>query len=331
MTPRVLSKVMEAVENFMAPGRVMLTERAAVTTAKDSSGRPRNRRVTAVAVVAFALLTLSLSRQSAAQSQFTFTAERKQISIGSGLSYPAWTYNGSVPGPLMRVQQGDDVKITLINHTTDAHGIYTHAAQLNDESFAAPLGVNQLSYRFSAQVPGVFDYHCTAEPVLDHIAEGMYGMMIVDPKNGWPNGKANEVMLVQGEFYGKPDAHGFVRPDHSKMIEGQPDFVVFNGRMSHYDVGHPIPIKIGELVRIFFINIGPNLFSDFHVVGALFSTVYRSGNPADALHDLQSFEVGPGDGAVFEFKVYHPGTYMFMDHSMGHAYKGAMGIFRAAP
>jgi nitrite reductase (NO-forming) len=314
----------------MALSRVILFERPTLTGTKYGSGRRRNYKAIAAAVAALALLMPSLSHPLAAQSEFTFTAERKQISIGSGLSYPAWTYSGSVPGPLMRVHQGDDVKITLVNHTTDAHGIYTHAAQLNDESFAAPLGVNQLTYRFSAQVPGVFDYHCTAEPVLDHIAEGMYGMMIVDPKNGWPNGKAREVMLVQGEFYGTPDAHGLVRPDHSKMVEGQPDFVVFNGRMSLYDVSHPIPIKVGELVRIFFINIGPNLFSDFHVVGALFSTVYHSGNPADALHDIQTFEVGPGDGAVFEFRVYHPGSYMFMDHAMGHAYKGAMGIFRAA-
>jgi nitrite reductase (NO-forming) len=322
---------METIGDFMAPSRVMVTERPTLTSTKYSSGQRRNHSAIAAALVAaFALLVPSLSHPSATQSEFSFIAERKQISIGSGLSYPAWTYNGTVPGPLMRVQQGDDVKITLVNHTTDAHGIYTHAAQLNDESFAATLGVNQLSYRFVAQIPGVFDYHCTAEPILDHIAEGMYGMMIVDPKKGWPNGKAHEVMLVQGEFYGTPDAHGLVRPDHSKMVEGQPDFVVFNGRLSRYDVSHPIPIKVGELVRVFFINIGPNLFSDFHVVGAIFSSVYRSGNPADALHDIQTFEVGPGDGAVFEFTVSHPGTYTFMDHAMGHAYKGAMGIFRAA-
>jgi nitrite reductase (NO-forming) len=270
-----------------------------------------------------------LSDLRAAEHSFTFTAERTQVAIGSGLSYPAWTYNGTVPGPLMRVEQGDRVTIRLINHTRDAHGIYPHAAQLNDESFAGPPGAKELAYSFSADVPGAFDYHCTAEPVLDHIAEGMYGIMIVDPKGGWPNGKAHEVMLIQGEFYGTPDAHGLLRPDHSRMVEGAPDFVVFNGQINRYDLGHPIRIKVGELVRIFFVNIGPNLFSDFHVVGAIFNAVYRSGDPAEALHNLQSFEVGPGDGAVFEFRVYSPGTYMFMDHAMGHAYKGAMGIFRA--
>jgi nitrite reductase (NO-forming) len=270
-----------------------------------------------------------MSELSAADRSFTFTAERHQISIGAGLSYPAWTYNGSVPGPLIRVVQGDRVSIQLINHTNEAHGIYPHVAELNDERFSGSPGAKELSYSFVARVPGVFDYHCTAEPVLDHIAEGMYGMMIVDPKGGWPNGTAHEVMLVQGEFYGTPDAHSVVRPDHNKMVEGRPDFVGLNGQLNHYGLDHPIPIKVGELVRIFFVNIGPNLSCDFHVVGALFSTVYRSGNPADALHDLPSFEVGPGDAAIFEFRVTQPGSYMFMDHAMGHAYKGAMGIFHA--
>ncbi len=283
-------------------------------------------------LLALVLLIGPLSSPAApAEKSFTFTAQRTVVPIGSGLSYPAWTYNGTVPGPLMRVNQGDRVTITLTNHTTDAHGIYPHAAQLNDENFAGPPGIKDLSYSFVAQVPGVFDYHCTAEPVLDHIAEGMYGMMIVDPKNGWPNGKAHDVMLVQGEFYGMPDNRGRLHLDHGKMVDGEPDFVVFNGRISNYGAAHPIPIKVGELVRLFFINIGPNLFSDFHVVGAIFSTVYQSGNPADALHDIQTLEVGPGDGAVFEFRVQHPGTYTFMDHAMGHAYKGAMGVFRATP
>jgi nitrite reductase (NO-forming) len=313
----------------MAPDSVILTERFIPNSTVSASAPRRSHRAFAVGVVVFSFLFSALAHLAAAQAKFTFTAERKQISIGPGLAYPAWTYNGTVPGPLIRVKQGDDVQISLINHTTDAHGLYTHAAQLNDENFSGPPGAKELTYRFVAQVPGVFDYHCTAEPVLDHIAAGMYGMMIVDPKNGWPNGKAQEVMLVQGEFYGTPDAHGLIRPDHSKMVEGQPDFVVFNGRISRFDADHPIPIKVGQLVRVFFINIGPNLFSDFHVVGAIFSTVYLSGNPADALHDIQTLEVGPGDGAVFEFTVDHPGTYMFMDHSMGHAYKGAKGIFRA--
>lgn len=107
----------------------------------------------AAVVVLGLMLGAFLSHASAAEKSFTFTAERQQVSIGSELSYPAWTYNGTVPGPLMRVEQGDRVAIMLINHTSDAHGIYSHAAQLNDESFAGPPGAKELSYGFLAQVP----------------------------------------------------------------------------------------------------------------------------------------------------------------------------------
>lgn len=263
--------------------------------------------------------------------KFTFTASRKVVNIGMGLTYNAWTYDGQVPGPLIRVQQGDEVQITLINHTNNAHGLDTHAAQIDSNKFIGKLGAKSLTYRFRAKVPGVFDYHCFAPPVLDHVASGMYGMTIVDPKDGWPNGKAQEVMLVEGGFYGLPNSHGFIRGDHAKMIAGTPDFVVFNGKISHYGKSSPIVIKSGKLVRIFFVNIGPSFSSTFHIMGAIFSTVYRSGNPADALHNIQSFEVGPGDAAVFEFTPPEPGSYVFLDHNLSHAYKGAMGTFKAIP
>jgi nitrite reductase (NO-forming) len=266
---------------------------------------------------------------AAARKTFTMTAERKRVEIGSGMTYNAWTYDGAVPGPLMRVREGDEVEIILHNHTTDAHGIYTHAAQLDARKFSGPPGAKEVRYEFRADVPGVFDYHCTAEPMLDHVASGMYGMMIVDPKNGWPNGEAHEVILIQGEFYGSTDATGFIVGDHAKMVAGTPDVVVFNGKAQQYGASHPITIKAGELVRIFFVNIGPNLSSTFHIVGALLSTVYRNGNPTDAMHNVQTYQVGPGDAAVFEFRASEPGNYPFLDHAMGHAYKGAMGLFRA--
>lgn len=287
--------------------------------------------VASVAIL-FCLATAALPRPaSASDKTFTFTAERKRVDIGGGMTYNAWTYDGTVPGPLLRVRQGDEVEVKLINHTSDAHGIYPHAAQLDARKFSGPPGTKQLSYKFRAEVPGVFDYHCTAVPVLDHIASGMYGLMIVDPTHGWPNGKAHEVTLVQGEFYGTPDTTGFIKGDHAKMVAGTPDFVVFNGKVDQYGANNPIPIKAGELVRVFFVNIGPNLTSAFHVIGTIFSAVYRGGNIEGAMHDVQTFEVGPGDAAVFEFRAKEPGDYPFMDHAMGHAYKGAMGIFRAAP
>ncbi len=284
----------------------------------------------ALPLLGILILFTSATRASAAGKKvFTLTVQDKRIEIGLGLSYDAWTYDGQVPGPLLRVRQGDEVTIKLINPTTMAHGIDTHAAEIAPKlHFTAPGAERNLSYTFRARVPGAFLYQCSAIPALSHVANGMYGMMIVDPAQGWP--KAHEVMIVQGEYYGAPDKNGLVAGDSRKEVEERPDFVVFNGIVDRY-VEHPIPIKTGELVRVFFVNAGPNLSSTFHVTGAIFSTVYRGGNPANAMHDLASFEVGPGDGAVFEFRVHEPGDYAFIDHALARTTKGAEGVFRATP
>lgn len=289
------------------------------------------RAATSAGTMVFALVAAFAfaARAAAAQKTFTLTVEDRRIAIGSGLSYDAWTYDATVPGPVLRVRQGDQVTIKLINPTAMAHGIDTHAAEVAPKRhFEAPDGQRNLSYTFRAGVPGAFLYHCSAIPMLTHVANGMYGMMIVDPTQGWP--KAREVMIVQGEYYGTPDKNGLVAGDTRKEVDERPDLVVFNGMVDRY-VEHPIPIKVGELVRVFFVNAGPNLSSTFHVIGAIFSTVYRGGNPANAMHGLASFEVGPGDGAVFEFRVHEPGDYTFIDHALARTVKGAEGIFRAAP
>jgi len=273
----------------------------------------------------------SLPRSAHASAKtFTLTVERKRVSVGGGMTFNAWTYNGTVPGPVLKVVQGDEVKIDLINRTKDAHGINVHAAQISPQHFDGDP-MKSVSYSFPADVPGVFIYHCTAAPILDHIASGMYGMMVVEPKTGWPEGNAQEVTIVQSELYGLPDAHGFIVGSHGKMVEARPDFVVFNGALHRYDVEHPIEIKVGKLVRVFFVNAGPNLTSAFHVTGVLFDTVYKGGNPANAMHGLDTLEVPPSDGAVFEFRVTEPGDYQFMDLNRAQQYKGANGVFRAAP
>ena len=274
-------------------------------------------------------LPAAVHAAASAKKPFTLKVEDKRIDIGLGLSYDAWTYDGTVPGPVLRAREGDEVTVKLINPTTMAHGFDTHAAQLAPKPhFVAPDGQRNLSFSFRADVPGAFLYQCSAIPTLSHVANGMYGMMIVDPAAGWP--PAHEVMLVQGEYYGTPDKNGLVAGDSRKQVEERPDFVVFNGAIDRY-VEHPIPIKVGELVRVFFVNAGPNLSATFHVSGVIFSTVYRGGNPADAMHGLASFEVGPGDGAVFEFRVHEAGDYEFIDHALARTTRGAQGVFRAAP
>lgn len=284
--------------------------------------------VITLAVPAF-VVAFGLTRARAEVKSFTLAVKERRIDIGSGMTYAAWTYDGTVPGPILRVRQDDEVRIHLINDGTVAHGIDIHAAQLAPDKHFKPIpGKTELSYSFRAEVPGAFVYHCSSPPIVTHIANGMYGMMIVEPSKGWP--KAHEITIVQGEFYGDPDANGFVAGDSRKMMDEQPDLVVFNGAVDRY-VERPIQIKVGELVRIFFVNAGPNRTSTFHVIGTIFSTVHRSGNPANALHGLQSFEVGPGNGAVFEFRLKEPGDYPFVDHALARAYKGAIGVFRAVP
>jgi nitrite reductase (NO-forming) len=296
---------------------------------------PGNIFSRAVRTVALAILVVasaaSLPRSAhAAAKTFTLTVERGRVSIGGGLTFNAMTYSGTMPGPVLKAVQGDEVTIELINHTKDAHGINVHAAQISPQHFDGDPMKN-VSYSFPADVPGTFVYHCTATPILDHIASGMYGMMIVEPKAGWPDGSAQEVTIVQSELYGLPDAHGFIVGSHAKMVEARPDFVVFNGALHRYDVQHPIEIKVGKLVRVFFVNAGPNLSSVFHVTGVLFDTVYKSGNPADAMNGLNTLEVPPSDGAVFEFRVTQPGDYQFSDLNRAQQYKGANGVFRATP
>jgi nitrite reductase (NO-forming) len=279
-----------------------------------------------IAALLACLMPLSADAARSATVRFDLTVENRTIDIGYGLKYAAWTYDGTVPGPLLRVRQDDLAAIHLVNHTSMSHGIDFHAAQIAPSHFLEPNGKKSLSYAFRAEVPGVFLYHCSAIPILNHIANGMFGMMIVEPAKPLP--KAHEVTIVQNEFYGKPGKEGVIAGNTLEMMAEQPDYVVFNGVLERY-VDHPIGIKVGELVRVYFVNAGPNLTSTFHVMGVIFSTVYRGGNPADPLHGLSEFQVGPGDGAIFEFRVTEPGDYMFVDHAMARPYKGAIGIFRA--
>ena len=139
--------------------------------------------------------------------------------------------------------------------------------------------------------------------------------------------RAQEVMLEQGEFYGDPDKDGMVFGSSTRMMDERPDFVLFN--VEKY-ADHPIQIKVGQPVGIFFVNAGTNCTSSYHVVGTVSSSVYRSGNPANVERDVQTFEVGPGNGAVFE-SVHEAGDYPFADHAIARAYKGAIGVFHAVP
>ncbi len=291
-------------------------------------GRLVARAITMGAFVA--IVAGGIAPAHAASKTFKLSVEGKDVPVGAGLKFRAWTYDGEVPGPVLRARQGDMIHIHLTNQTTEAHGIDVQAAQIAPKHFVGDP-MKPVDYTFPAEVPGVFSYHCAANPILQHIALGMYGMMIVEPKGGWADGPAQDVEIVQSEVYGLPNARHVIMSNQSKVVAAQPDFLLFNGGINKYDLDHPIQIKVGKLVRVFFLNAGPSLTAAFHVSGVIFSTIYQGGNPADAMHGLSTVEVPPSSGAIFEFRVTQPGDYQFTDSNRAHEYKGAMGIFRAVP
>jgi nitrite reductase (NO-forming) len=251
-------------------------------------------------------------------------AKENLISIAPGVAYNAWTFNGTVPGPIIRVRQGQTVNFTLTNDSTMAHSIDFHAAQtpwnVNYQSVAPG---KSLSFTWRANYPGVFLYHCGTAPVIYHIANGMYGAIIVDPANGWA--PAREYVLVQGEFYTQQNPDGTFSISGDKVMSDNPDYVVFNGYANQYK-DSPLTAKAGERIRLFIVNAGPSEFSAFHVIGAIFSDAYVDGNPANHTVGDQTVTVPPGGGTVVELTIPDAGTYPFVTHSFADASKGALGL-----
>ena len=248
-----------------------------------------------------------------------------KIVIASGVEYNAWTIGGTVPGPVIRVTQGDTVDVTIVNTAPMPHSVDFHAAEIApNRAYRSLMPRESLHYRFVANVAGAFMYHCGTAPVAQHIANGMYGALVVDPLQPLP--PAQEFVLVQSEFYTKPD-NGRGELDWNDVLNESPAFVVFNGRASQY-AEQPITVRSGQRVRIYVVNAGPNHTSAFHVVGAIFDRVYADGVPGNALRGVQTWDVAAGGGAVFEATMREPGTYPIVTHSFADATKGAVGLFK---
>jgi nitrite reductase (NO-forming) len=251
------------------------------------------------------------------------------IQVSKGVQYHAWTFAGSVPGPVVRVTQGDSVEFTLVNRAPMPHSMDFHAAQIGPNKYYVNVMPNDsIHYSFSADVAGVFMYHCGTAPVAAHIANGMYGALIVDPRT--PRPAAKELVFVQSEFYMTPvSAAGGARSlAWDRLLELAPDFVVFNGRAAQY-AEHPIDVKVNELVRIYLVNAGPNRLSSFHVVGGIFGNVFMDGLARPTLSGVQTVAVPVGGGAIFEVRLKEPGDYPFVTHAFADATKGAVGILKA--
>jgi nitrite reductase (NO-forming) len=260
--------------------------------------------------------------------QVTLTAEETTVYVAENVAYAGWSFNGTIPGPPVRVRVGDQVTVTVRNRAAMSHSLDTHAAQTPpDVNYPVVQPGQEYTWSVTPNHPGAFMYHCGTPPVLMHIGAGMYGAMIVDPTEGWP--PAQELFLVQSEFYLQDGPGGVKTPDFAKLMQyGALDYVVFNGYANQY-VAHRIAVKVGEPIRIFVVNAGPNTWSSFHVVGAIFDAAYVNANPANKLVGLQSITIGPGDGACVEFVLRERGVYPAVNHAFGHAQHGAIALLQA--
>ena len=253
------------------------------------------------------------------------TVSDDNVAIASGVDYQAWTYGGTVPGPVIHVRQGQTVNVTLTNNGTMDHSIDFHAAQTQPNLDYINIKPHKsLAFSFVANVPGAFIYHCETQPILLHVADGMYGVMIVDPKKPLPPA-AESYVIAQSEWYTQQVSGNLMGANYEKMLAERPDEVVFNGTAFQYR-DHPLVATAGKRVRIYFVDIGPNLWTSFHVIGAVFDKVYPDADAAHALSDVSTYSVGPGAGAIFDLVIPAPGKYAFVDHDMAHLMIGAMGI-----
>lgn len=243
--------------------------------------------------------------------------EETLVTIAPGVQFPAWTFDGTVPGPVLNLRQGDKVTLTL--HNLDprmSHSIDLHAAFVApNQDFVDVAPGTSKTITFDASLPGVFMYHCESEPMALHIAQGMYGAVVVTPKGQKPP----KYTIVQSEFY-KP-------MDMDSILNGTPNYVVFNGEANRY-VDRPLPVKVNQPISVAFVNAGPNEFSAFHVVGTVLRDVQATGNPKNNLYDVQTYTVAPGDGALIHLEFDRPGVYPFVSHVARSMAKGAKGEFK---
>jgi len=255
--------------------------------------------------------------------------------LADKVQYMFWTFGGNVPGPMIRVRKGDTVELHLMNHPDNAmpHNIDLHAVTGPGggaaSTFTAPG--HQTQFTFTALNEGVYIYHCATAPVGMHIANGMYGLIVVEPESGYTV-VDREYYVVQSEFY----THGAFREpglqpfDMQRAINEDPAYVVFNGRDGALIGDRALPANVGEKVRLFLGNGGPNLISSFHVIGEIFDNVFPEGGTV-ANHQVQTTVIPAGGSAIVEFALQVPGTFILVDHSIFRAFnKGALGMLKVS-
>jgi nitrite reductase (NO-forming) len=256
--------------------------------------------------------------------QVHFHAREAPVRISDDTVVAAWTFEGDVPGPIIHTRVGDTVEFTLTNDVDIPHSMDFHAAQIDPkQAFKSVVKNASVSFSFRPKFAGAFMYHCGTAPVLMHIGSGMFGAIIVSPRETLP--PAREFVLIQNEFYLSDAANGVRASDYQKMLNTLPDVVCFNGRPNQY-VKEPIRVKLGERVRFWVVSAGPSHPCNFHVVGEQFDTVYLGAPPGTPIRGVQTFTVPPGGGMVYELVCDVAGEFPFVNHGFGHGQKGAIGI-----
>lgn len=255
----------------------------------------------------------------------------KESEMTDGVSYVYWTFGGTVPGSFIRTRVGDEVEFHLQNHPDNKlpHNIDLHAVNGPgggaESSFVAPG--HEKVFSFKTLNPGLYVYHCATAPVGMHIANGMYGLILVEPEGGLPL-VDKEYYIMQGDFYtkGANGERGLQPFDMQKAVDEKADYVVFNGKVGALTGDNALTANVGETVRLFVGNGGPGLVSSFHVIGEIFDKVYVEGG--DLVNEnIQTTLIPAGGAAIIEFRVDVPGSYILVDHSIFRAFnKGALGM-----
>ena len=256
-----------------------------------------------------------------------------QLDPSVGTAYRYWTFNGKVPGPMIRVRQGDTVEVTLRNDASShmVHSVDFHAAlgPGGGAAFSQVIPGQSKTFTFQATTPGLFVYHCGTPMIAEHIANGMYGLILVEPAGGLPH-VDHEFYIMQGEIYtaapkGKAGLQQF---SDARLMEETPEYFVFNGAVDALTKKHPMHTNVGETLRVFFGDAGPNETSSLHVVGEIFTRDYELGSlTSPPLTGIQTASIPPGSAAILEFTTSTPGQFTMMDHAMARMAKGLMAVF----
>jgi nitrite reductase (NO-forming) len=269
----------------------------------------------------------------------------KIIEIAPGVKFSAWTFGDTVPGPTVRARVGDRIKFSMTNRSDEPvpglrvtaapmmHSMDFHAAMVSPQDKYRSIAPGQtIEFEFTLNYPGVFMYHCGTPMILEHIASGMYGAMVVEPRGGFPTKVDREYVVIQSEFYAKPDPGkrkvGGVPLyvlDTDRLRTSSPTHTVFNGAHNAM-VKNPLPAKAGERVRLFVLNVGPSKTSSFHVVGTIFDRVWFEGNPDNQFRGMQTVLLGSSNSAIVEFVIPEDGSYIMVDHHFANASQGAIGL-----